>query len=66
MPDTSKDSTSLKHFIDPPSGWKYGFPKELPKDTKDVIQWLIDNGYPKEEIDRMGDMFICRHWESNE
>lgn len=35
-------------MVDPPKGWVWGFPKRMPSDTKDVIQWLIDNGYPKE------------------
>lgn len=43
-------------LIDPPQGWKYGFPKALPDDWDDMSteegnQWLIDNGYPKEEVD---------------
>lgn len=51
-------------MIDPPSGWKYGFPKELTVDgTQTIIEWLIDNGYPKHEIERFGDHFPCRHWE---
>lgn len=51
-------------MIDPPSGWKYGFPKELTLDgTQTVVEWLIDNGYPKQEIERFGDHFPCRHWE---
>lgn len=51
-------------MIDPPSGWKYGFPKELTVDgTQTVVEWLVDNGYPKHEIERFGDHFPCRHWE---
>lgn len=51
-------------MIDPPSGWKYGFPKELTVDgTQTVTEWLIDHGYPKEMIDKMGEHFYCRHWE---
>ena len=53
-------------MIDPPSGWKYGFPKELPKDTTDVLAWLVENGYPQKEIDRLGDNFYCRHWKQEE
>lgn len=56
----------MKHMIDPPSGWKYGFPKELPKDTTDVLAWLVENGYPQKEIDRLGDNFYCRHWKQEE
>ena len=35
-------------MIDPPSGWRYGFPKELPEDQRGrIIDWLIEQGYPK-------------------
>ena len=50
-------------MIDPPSGWKYGFPKELPEDIKDTKKWLVENGYPQREIDSCGDHFYCRFWE---
>lgn len=50
-------------MIDPPSGWKYGFPKELPQDVKDTKKWLVENGYPQHEIDSCGDYFYCRYWE---
>lgn len=56
----------MKHMIDPPSGWKYGFPKELPKGTVNTLAWLVENGYPQKEIDRMGDHFYCRHWNQEE
>lgn len=49
-------------FIDPPEGWMYGFPKEIPEHIDDTRQWLIDNGYPEKEIIRMGDNFYCRFW----
>ena len=26
-------------MIDPPSGWKYGFPKPIPEDVKDELKW---------------------------
>jgi len=48
--------------IDPPSGWRYGFPKVLPEDVTDTIKWLVENGYPQHEIDACGDHFYCRHW----
>lgn len=48
-------------LIDPPSGWKYGFPKPIPTDVVDVKQWLVDNGYPKTEIDKYGDWFYCKY-----
>jgi hypothetical protein len=51
-------------MIDPPSGWKYGFPKELTVDgTQTVTEWLVDNGYPQALIDQFGGNLPCRHWE---
>ena len=47
--------------IDPPSGWKYGFPKPITKEEyksiKSLKQWCIDNGYPKLEADSYGKYF---------
>jgi hypothetical protein len=50
-------------MIDPPSGWKYGFPKEVPEGIKDTRKWLVENGYPQKEIDLCGEYFFCRYWE---
>ena len=52
----------MDRFIDPPSGWKYGFPKVIPEGVTDVKAWLVKNGYPQWEIDLMGEYFYCRHW----
>jgi hypothetical protein len=49
-------------MIDPPSGWKYGFPKEIPEHIDDTRQWLIDNGYPEKDIKALGESFWCRLW----
>lgn len=45
-----------KHYIDPPSGWKYGFPKIIPESIlkgsqEDFKNWLKDNGYPEKDLD---------------
>jgi hypothetical protein len=41
-------------WYDPPSGWKYGFPKAWPKDLErtreNIAAQLIEDGYPKSEI----------------
>lgn len=47
-------------MIDPPSGWRYGFPKEIPEFVPDVNAWLIENGYPKKFIDDLGEYFHYR------
>jgi hypothetical protein len=39
-------------FVDPPSGWQYGFP--LPYDSEkdgDLGQFLVDKGYPAKDVD---------------
>ena len=54
-------------IIDPPGGWKYGFPKPIPEERKkDVQVWLVEQGYPKKEIDSFGEHFYCRYWEQLE
>jgi hypothetical protein len=49
-------------MIDPPSGWKYGFPKEIPEHVDDTTKWLLENGYPDYEVKKMGDYFFVRGW----
>ena len=49
-------------FIDPPSGWQYGFPKIIPDDVEDSEAWLVEQGYPQELITRYGNHFYCRYW----
>jgi cyclophilin family peptidyl-prolyl cis-trans isomerase len=49
-------------MIDPPSGWKYGFPKEIPEHVDNTVQWLIENGYPESEVKRLGENFYVRGW----
>ncbi len=50
-------------MIDPPSGWRYGFPKPIPEDQLGrTREWLVENGYPQSEIDALGDRFYYRCW----
>lgn len=53
-------------MCDPPSGWRYGFPKPIPDEVTEVIPWLLSEGYPQEEIDKLGKHFCCRYWEKEE
>jgi hypothetical protein len=54
----------MRKMVDPPSGWRYGFPKMLPEnfDQHKIREWLVENGYPQEEIDSLGDYFYVRFW----
>lgn len=42
-------------MIDPPDGWRYGFPKPASEDWVnakiDLKNWLIRNGYPVKEAE---------------
>jgi hypothetical protein len=50
-------------MIDPPGGWKYGFPKVIPPEHQTrTLAWLVENGYPQAEIDSHGKHFYCRYW----
>ena len=50
-------------MIDPPSGWKYGFPKVIPEERrKDTLVWLVEQGYPQHLIDEFGEHFVCGYW----
>lgn len=55
-------------LIDPPSGWRYGFPKRLPDPSPtDVVQWLIDNGYPEALVNQFeGRNVPCWYSEIND
>lgn len=51
----------MKILIDPPNGWRYGFPKEY--DTYQdlpIREWLVSQGYPQQEIDNAGPNLIVR------
>ena len=60
----AKKSKKKVIIIDPPSGWKYGFPKVIPNDRmEDTEVWLVEQGYPQSLIDKLGEYFSCRYWE---
>lgn len=58
----------MKLWIDPPSGWKYGFPKvwDSEKDSRDIYKWMVENGYPQALIDELGDLFYTRQWRADD
>lgn len=49
-------------WVDPPGGWRYGFPKKIPDGVINQREWMIAEGYPKEVMDSYGDSFFCRYW----
>ena len=51
-------------MIDPPEGWRYGFPREFdPKEGQSVEDWFIEKGYPESLISK-GWLKWCRSWET--
>lgn len=52
-------------FYDPPSGWRYGFPRAVPKEVisgvKSTRQWLKECGYPEKDLDFA--LAYMRTWE---
>lgn len=47
----SQRITHMTLMYDPPSGWKYGFPKPYqPKEGESLKDTLIRDGYPEKEI----------------
>ena len=54
-------------IIDPPSGWRYGFPRPLPNGREvgpeeTLEEWLVSWGYPKEDAEWAAQH--CRYWEA--
>lgn len=64
---TGKDLTpkqaahNVVTMVDPPSGWRYGFPAPLKEDYK---QQLLDAGYPEKDIELA--LKYSRYWETAE
>lgn len=48
-------------YVDPPSGWRYGFPKIWDGEGS-MTDWLVAEGYPRQEIKKMGNYFFVRSW----
>ena len=53
-----------KVWVDPPSGWRYGFPKVWDKvEHPDFKTWLFSEGYPEQEYEKFNGDYI-RYWEA--
>lgn len=50
---SSRKMLAKSLYVDPPSGWLYGFPKEWDKEKHpDLKAWMAENGYPKKLADK--------------
>lgn len=66
VPEKARTGTEKVSIYDPPSGWRYGFPKPyrpLPGET--LKQTLLRDHYPQREID-LGMAEHVRFWEMDE
>jgi len=55
-------------IIDPPEGWRYGFPKPIPNEmviaNEEIFsKWLTDNGYPADRLFEA--LRYSRYWEKD-
>jgi len=55
-------------MIDPPSGWRYGFPKATPANWDEMdwpskVDWFEKEGYPRKMIE---DCPVCGHYYEGE
>ena len=58
---------SQKIWIDPPEGWKYGFPAIYdPEKDGQMSEWIISKGYPVQIIKEYGDQWHIRCWPAEE
>jgi hypothetical protein len=45
--------TSKPYWVDPPEGWRWGFPKLYdPATDGDMRAWMVANGYPQRMADQ--------------
>jgi len=53
-----------KLWVDPPQGWRYGFPKVWDAtEEPDCNAWMIKQGYPEGVMKSYGDFFYSRMWD---
>ena len=54
---------SNKIWVDPPEGWKYGFPAIYdPEKDGQLSEWIVKKGYPVSLIQEYGDVWSVRCW----
>jgi len=64
------DDLSIKSnmiWVDPPEGWKYGFPAIYdPEKDGQMSEWIISKGYPVQIIKEYGEQWHIRCWPAEE
>jgi hypothetical protein len=58
---------SIRLWVDPPEGWRYGFPAIYDPAIDGVMRdWIISKGYPAKLIQEYGDSWAVRCWSAKE
>jgi hypothetical protein len=58
---------SNKIWVDPPEGWKYGFPAIYdPEKDGQMSEWIVRKGYPLLTIKEYGEQWMVRCWPADE
>ena len=57
----------VKLWVDPPEGWKFGFPAIYdPVNDGKMRDWIISKGYPVQIIKEYGNQWMVRSWYAEE
>jgi hypothetical protein len=58
-----KSEKEMQIWVDPPEGWKYGFPAIYdPEKDGQMSEWIVRKGYPLLTIKEYGDAWAVRCW----
>ena len=65
VPVPANTEVKGKFYVDPPAGWKYGFPAAYDKTKDGTLQkFLLSKGYPNKDVKWAAEN--CRMWHENE
>jgi hypothetical protein len=54
-------------WVDPPEGWKHGFPAIYDPETDgQMSEWIVNKGYPVQTIKEYGEQWHIRCWPAEE
>jgi hypothetical protein len=56
-----------KLWVDPPEGWKFGFPAIYDSEADgQMSEWIVSKGYPLQTIKEYGEQWFIRCWPAEE
>ena len=58
-----KSEKEMQIWVDPPEGWRYGFPAIYdPEKDGQMSEWIVRKGYPLQTIKEYGESWAVRCW----